>query len=58
MLCRSEIRDSRSLFVNMATKNKFHVFYDEINVGGDGFGKKKQCKLCDSKIDVSNGTEA
>ena len=37
----------------MATKNKIHDFYDNLKVGDEGYGKKKQCKLCPLKIDVS-----
>jgi hypothetical protein len=38
----------------MSTKNKIHDFYDELKVGDEGYGKKKLCKLCGSKVDVRN----
>lgn len=38
----------------MTTKNNIHAFYDELKIGDDGYRKKKQCKLCATKIDESN----
>ena len=39
-------RNLREYFFLMATKNKIHDFYDNLKVGDEGYGKKKQCKLC------------